>query len=342
MKSEGNSEISLERIPANRRLVEELFGQGLITRAARDEALQFLYPHRSWGLWTSRLLLVIGVSLILAGLLYFFAFNWAKIPPAIKLGSVQLGILACLAAAYGYGLDRLGGKIALLSASVLLGGFLAVFGQIYQTGADAYTLFMMWALLIVPWVVIAEFAALWAVWLVVSNIFLLLYWDQAAQPDPQREMLITSILAAFNLIFLGLREYFALSGMPWLAGRWTRLVLVIAILVYLLIPTIAYIVEPSRASSSVALGALFGVTAHAALFALYRYKLPDLWTLSAVLLSICIIVEVAAVKLLAEIFKHDAKAAFFFFAGLMTIGIFTLAIAALRSIASTMEPSHAR
>ncbi len=341
MKSEGNSGISLEQIPANRRLVEAMFSHGLITRAARDHALQLLYPHKSWGLWISRLLLVIGVSLTLAGLLYFFAFNWAKIPPAIKLGSVELAIIACLATAYGYGLDRLGGKIALLSASVLLGGFLAVFGQIYQTGADAYTLFMMWAILIAAWVVIAEFAALWAVWLVVSNLCLALYWDQT-QRDTETEMLITSILAAFNLTFLGLREYFAHSGASWLAERWTRLILVMAVLACLLVPTIAYITEPGSASWSVAFGALFGVTTHAALFALYRYRLPDLWTLSAVLLSSCIIVEVFVVKLLAEIFERDAKAVFFFFAGVMTIGIFTLAITALRMIASTMEPSHAR
>ena len=342
MESERNSGLTLEQIPANRRLVEKLFGRGLITRAARDRALQLLHPHKSWGLWISRLLLVIGVSLSLAGLLYFFAFNWAKITPAIKLGSVELAILAFLAAAYVYGLDRLSGKISLLSASVLLGGFLAVFGQIYQTGADAYTLFMMWALLIAGWVIIAEFAALWAIWLVVSNIFLALWWDQAVQPDADMALSITSILAAFNLTFLGLREYFARQGTAWLAERWTRFILVITALVYLLVPTVTYITAPGGASSSVLFGALFGVAAHAILLALYRYRLPDISALSAVLLSICIIGEVAAVKVLTEIFDHDGKAALFFFAGLITIAIFTFAVAALRMIASHMEPSHVR
>jgi uncharacterized membrane protein len=342
MESERNYGRALEQIPADRRLVEALFGQGLIDRAARDHALQLLYPHKSWGLWISRLLLVTGASLVLAGFLYFFAFNWAKITPAIKLGSVQLAILACLAAAYVYGLERLSGKIALLSASVLLGGFLAVFGQIYQTGADSYTLFMMWSLLIAGWVVIAEFAPLWAVWLVVTNLFLVLWWDQAAQPDAGMELLIASILAAFNLTFLGLREYFAHRGAAWIAERWTRLILVIAVLGCLLVPTISYIFEPGAASWSVRLGALFGVAAHAALFALYRHRLPDIWPLSAALLSSCIIIEVAAIKLLAEIFGHNAQAPLLFFTGLITIGIFTFAIAALRVIASQMEPSHVR
>jgi uncharacterized membrane protein len=342
MEIERHSGLPLEQIPANRRLVEGLFAHGLITRAARDQALQLLYPHQSWGLWISRLLLVIGVSLVLAGLLYFFAFNWAKITPAVKLGSVEVAMAACLVAAYVQGLDRLSGKIALLSASVLLGVFLAVFGQIYQTGADAYTLFMMWAVLIAGWVAIAEFAALWAVWLVVCNIFLVLYWDQAAQPAAAAELLIASILAAFNLSFLGLREVFVLKGASWLAERWNRLILVIAVLGLLLIPTITYITGPGNASASVAFGALFGVLAHAGLFALYRYALPDIWALSAVLLSGCIVLEVAAIKLLTEVFDPAGKAGLLFLAGLMTIGIFTLAVAALRTIANTMEPFNAR
>jgi uncharacterized membrane protein len=341
MDTERSAQIALEQIPADRRLVEELSSHGLITQDARDYALQLLYPHKNWGLWVSRLLLVVGVSLILAGIVYFFAFNWAKITPMTKLGSIQLSILGCLVATYGYGLKRLSGKILLLSACVLVGVFLAVFGQIYQTGADAYNLFMMWSLLIVGWVVISEFAALWAVWLVITNVFLTLYWDQAALPDREMEMMITSILAALNLTFLGLREYFVHKGTEWLSERWTRVILIIPILVCLLIPTIMFIVEPNRATSSIGIGAVFGLIAHAGLFIIYRYKLPDMWSLSAVFLSSCIILESAGFKLLSEIFNH-ADAALFLLAGIMTIGIFTFAIVMLRQIAKNMEVSHVR
>ena len=68
----------------------------------------------------------------------------------MKLGSVQLAIFGCLGAAYFQNLQQLPGKVLLLGASVLIGVFLAVFGQVYQTGADAYNLFTMWALLILP------------------------------------------------------------------------------------------------------------------------------------------------------------------------------------------------
>ena len=127
----------LEAIPANRKLVEQLYSQAQIGRAARDYALDYLYPRKLWGLWASRLLLALGVSLVLAGIIYFFAFNWARIDPLVKLMAIQVGMVGCLTGAYYYSLSSLYGRTLLLSASVLIGIFLAVFGQIYQTGADS-------------------------------------------------------------------------------------------------------------------------------------------------------------------------------------------------------------
>ena len=328
--------MSLGKIPANRRMIDELSSHGLINADARNYALSLLYPAQNWGLWVSRLLLVLGVSLILSGIVYFYAFNWTKITPEMKLGSLQLAILGCLGASYFYGLARLSGKIMLLSASVLVGVFLAVFGQIYQTGADAYNLFMMWALLILPWVILSEFAALWLVWLVISNVFLVLYWDQAALPEHESEMMIVSYLAIFNSVFLGLREFFANQNTKWLQDQWTRVVLVVPILVYVLIPTIMLIVEPSRATHAVVLGAVLAAIIHGVFYIVYRYKIPDMWGLAATILSGCIILESAIFKALTEVFRHS-DAIMYLLMGGITLGVFTLAIIKLRTIAKEME-----
>ena len=293
-----NNNITLNSIPANRGVIEELSSRNLISVDARESGLRLLYPSRNWGLWVSRMLLVLGLSLILSGIVYFFAFNWAKITPEMKLSLIQVSILGCLCASYFYGLQRLAGKILLLSSSVLVGVFLAVFGQIYQTGADAYNLFMMWALLTLPWVIISEFAALWVVWLVINNIFLMLYWTQAVLPERETEMMIFSYLVLFHGLFLGLREYFLTKGVHWLEGKWMRVFLVAPILVYALIPTIAFIVEPSRATHSVVLGALLSALIHAVFYIVYSFKLPDMWGLAATILSGCIILESAIFKAL--------------------------------------------
>lgn len=339
MDTEKNNNLSLEAIPADRRMIDELSSRGMITATARDYALNVLYPPQNWGLWVSRLLLVLGISLILSGVMYFFAFNWTKITPGIKLTSIQLAILGCLAATYFYGLARLSGKIMLLSAAVLVGVFLAVFGQIYQTGADAYNLFMTWALLILPWVILSEFAALWFVWLVISNIFSVLYWSQAALPRHESEMMIVSYLALFNAGFLGLREFLASKGKKWAQDQWTRVVLVIPILVYALIPTILLIVKPSRATDAVILGAMLSAVIHAVFYIIYRYKILDVWGVAATLLSGCIIIESAIFKVLSEVFQRG-NAIMYLLMGSITLGVFTLAIIKLRIIAKGMEADN--
>jgi uncharacterized membrane protein len=73
--------------------------------------------------------------------------------------------------------DKIVAKIALLTASILLGVLLALFGQTYQTGADPWELFFNWALLMLPWAVIGRFSALWVVWVVLMNISMILYYQ---------------------------------------------------------------------------------------------------------------------------------------------------------------------
>ncbi|MCA0433251.1 MAG: DUF2157 domain-containing protein [Proteobacteria bacterium] len=339
MSADKDNGPALETIPADRRMIDGLLSQGLISPEARNHALGLLYPARNWGLWASRMLLALGVSLILSGIVYFFAFNWARIAPGIKLGSIQLAMFACLALAFFFGLTRFSGKIAVLSGAVLTGVFLAVFGQIYQTGADAYSLFMVWALLILPWVILAEFAALWLVWLVICNVFLMLYWDQAVLPERADEMLIFSGLALFSAVFLGLREYVAGRGAQWLQGRWTRAVLVVSILGLLLIPAITFIMESNRDNSALLLGAALAVIFHVGFYLIYRFRLPDIWALAVTAFSGCIIVEAAIFKVLTELLS-DGDVFPFLLIGLITLGLFAAVIARLRAILREMEAGH--
>lgn len=339
MDTPKNSDVSLETIPANRRLLDELSSKGLISSDARNYALSLLHPALNWGLWASRALLAVGVSLILSGVIYFFAFNWTKITPEVKLGSIQLVMLACLGAAYYYGLGSSLAKVLALVASVLVGVFWAVFGQIYQTGADAYNLFMMWTLLVLPWVILFRFAPLWLVWLVISNVFLGLYWEQAALPSSEAEMLIVSCLAVFNGVFLALRELLVRKGNVWLRGQWTRVALAVPILVLVLIPTIILIVEPSGANYSITIGAALSAIVHVAFYVCYRYAMPDMWTLSSTVLSACVIVETAVFKVLLEIFHLEESVLFLLFLlmGFITLGVFSFAIIMLRRIAKKMK-----
>lgn len=332
---------TLEQVPANRRLVEELYAHGKITQEARDYALNLLYPHNQWGLWISRMLLVIGAALVLSGIVYFFAFNWAKIPPSVKLSSIQGGIIACLAGAWFYSLERISGQVLLLSASVLVGVFMAVFGQVYQTGADAYQLFMMWSLLTFGWVLVSNFAAQWIVWLVITNIFLVLWWQQAALPTEAMEHMIFAYLAILNGATLALREYLVMKKVcTWLDAQWIRVVLTIATLTVMLIPIVGLVTKLGYGvTESILLSSVIGLAGHGTFYCFYRYKRPDMWALAAVALSVCITIEVAAFRVLMEMPNRPGALAFLLI-GLMTLGIFTGAIIYLRKVAKEVEMSR--
>ncbi len=329
---------SLEQIPANRRLVEVLYAHGKISREAREYALDLLYPHRQWGLWVSRLLLIIGTTLVLSGIVYFFAFNWSKITPFQKLYSIQFAIAACIIAVWHYSLQRLSGQVLLLCASVLVGVFMAVFGQIYQTGADAYQLFLMWSLFILGWTLISNFSPQWILWLVVTNIFLVLWWLQAALPTREMEFLIFIHMTLLNAAALALREYFACQH-QWLQVQWTRVLLIVATLTIMIIPVLLWIVEPGRATQSIILSACLGLVGHVAAFFVYRHKLPDMWALAATVLSACIMLETGIFKVIWEI-GFDSESFMFLMTGLLTLGIFTCAIIYLRNVAKLMEAEH--
>ena len=330
-----NSE--LDNIPATRRLVEQLYAHGKITSEARAYALELIYPERLWGLWASRLLLAVGITLMLAGVIYLFAFNWARITPAVKLFGIQAGMVACLLGAYYYSLANLSGRVLLLCASVLVGVFIAVFGQIYQTGADSYQLFATWSILIIGWTLIANFAPQWLVWLTITNLALMLWWRQVALPSKPMEDMIYTYMIALNGMALILREYLAVKkNCDWLAARWTRMALLLATLTAMLMPIVLLLVWPFDATESMLLGSAIGLIGHAAIFYLYRYRLKDMWALTTTVFSICIIAELFLVR-----FFWPESASSFLIVGLLTLVIFTAAIKYLRGAAKKPGAGHA-
>ncbi len=337
---EQTPQVTLADIPANRRLVDELLAHRKIAPEGRDYALDFLTPADQWGLWISRLFLAVGSALVLCGVVYFFAFNWAKIAPLVKLSTIQGGLFCCLLGAYYYKLERVSGQVLLLSASVLTGVFMAVYGQIYQTGADAYQLFMMWSLFIFGWTVISNFAAQWILWLAVTNVFLALWWEQAALPERDMEALIFVGFAALNGLALVLREvYVARRQAAWLDRRWVRVLLTIAVLIPLATPLMIWILDDHDIGSSLKISALVGLVGHGLLYGLYRFKFRDMWPLAAIALSLCIILETLVLDFLVMNFE-DTEVLMFGLMGLATIAIFSLAVLYLRRIISVMEAKH--
>ncbi|NOZ68071.1 MAG: DUF2157 domain-containing protein [Deferribacteres bacterium] len=319
---------------ADIRTIHRLYQEGLLNEKAFDAACRILRPSTAWFAWANHMLLFFGSTLVLAGIVFFFAYNWSSMGKFLKFGLIEFGIAACVAVSYIRGTDRLSGKVLILSSSVLAGVLLAVYGQIYQTGADAFELFRGWAILILPWVVLSEFAALWVLWLIITNAGIILYWQQVGYPNHSLsyETLFMTI-ALLNGLFLILREKALIKGLDWLRGRWLRITLLLAVLVPLSVPTILLILERNRTIIMI-LTAFIWTAASISGYICYRFRLRDMTSLSIIVMNVCIILLALTGKLLFEIIGSDAAASLLF--ALIILGVASGAAVRLRKIKAAM------
>ncbi|WP_323012012.1 GDYXXLXY domain-containing protein [Castellaniella sp.] len=125
--------------------------------------------------------LVLGISLLavlLAGsaLVFWVAANWPRMGPQTRLWLAQ-GVLA-LVVLLAAGLALRGSRWAGLwagFAALLSGALLALVGQIYQTGVDRWQMFLLWAVLVTPWVVLFRTVFLVSLWVCLLNLALWLW-----------------------------------------------------------------------------------------------------------------------------------------------------------------------
>ena len=192
-----------------RRTIEQLLQQDILSLKNAEAAATHLevYPSkRRWLDFFDKALLIIGAVALVLSLVFFIAYNWQNLGKIGKFALVEgaLTITIALYVALSFRQQfQLIRQLLLLIASIITGSLLALFGQVYQTGADTWQLFFAWAILITPWVVIARFPALWLLWLGLINAFLLLYLDVANLQFIKYSLQNVSqvaILALFNFI----------------------------------------------------------------------------------------------------------------------------------------------
>ena len=167
----------------SRRTIEQLLNQSTLPTEKADTAALLLdvYPSkRTWLQFFDKALLIVGGVALVLSLVFFIAYNWLYMSKLAKFALVE-GALAITIALYvalsfrhRFAFIR---QLLLLIASIITGSLLALFGQVYQTGADTWQLFFGWAVLILPWVIIARFPALWLLWLGLINTVTLFYID---------------------------------------------------------------------------------------------------------------------------------------------------------------------
>lgn len=163
---------------------------------------------------------VLGAALGGLGLIFWIAANWETLGRFGRFALLQgLVLVMCLGAFRGPAARAPLGLLALLG----IGGLFAYFGQTYQTGADPWQLFALWAVLALPLCLAVHSDVVWAPWALVAMTGISL-WVQAhtghrwrVEPDDLRAHAIGGLAALALTVAL---------GAPWRrhtgAGVWAQ------------------------------------------------------------------------------------------------------------------------
>lgn len=286
--------------PATPERLRLLAREGLLDGEALERAftLTGLIPDGAgWRRFVDVVLLFLAAALTLSGIIFFFAYNWADMHRFVKFGLIEAVMIALVAFAFYQGLDRLVGKVSLLGAAVLVGALLAVFGQVYQSGADSYSLFYMWALLIAGWALMGRFVPLWGLLWALVNLTVYFYWEQRLDYS---DTILWQVLFGLNALWLLLWEVVRLRGSSWLEQRWFPQVVALAALGLITSSTWEFIFDFGYNSATLAAPLLYGGFVFFTLFFYVRH-LRDLFILTVCAFSIIVVLTAS----LAELFGSD-------------------------------------
>lgn len=158
---------------------------------------------------TLRVAATVGAAGLFAfGVFCWIAANWSAFHRLTRLGLVGFLLLASTAAAT---LAPRARTPALLVATAAVGGLLALIGQIYPSGADAWQLFAYWVLLALPFALAARHDSVWVCWTLVAGVAIGLWQQQErgglASPEFGQAWTLAIALALIFAPFAPLRAF---------------------------------------------------------------------------------------------------------------------------------------
>ena len=178
-------------------------------------------------------LAVLAAVLVGLGVLFWVAANWDALPRYARFILLQAIILATLVGAWRFPHARV--HLSLLGF-LACGGLFAYFGQTYQTGADPWQLFALWAALTLPLCLGVRHDVLWVPWTIVALTATQLFsqvrtdrwwWDAEISLQSSLGSWVPALVLAFLFKFAPR----AWVGAGTDAGRWPmRLSMIYAII----------------------------------------------------------------------------------------------------------------
>lgn len=275
---------------------------------------------KSWKGFLNLLFISLGIGFTVSGIIFFFAYNWTDLHKYAKMGLIEGLIILTTTVVLFSKLNFNIKNILLTGTSVLVGVLIAVFGQIYQTGANAYDFFLGWTLFISLWVVISNYPPQWLVFFILINTTFVLYSQQVA--SDWSGVFVFSILFLFNSLVLLTIHLISKFRNNLKVPTWFTSLLGLAAIVFSTIGIIIGIFDKHQSSFLVLL--LLSIIAYGAGMA-YSIKTKNGFYLSIIPFSIIIIISALLIKI-------SEDAAMFFIVSLFIIVSITLLIKGLLDI----------
>lgn len=260
-------------------------------RPSDSQWRQFLIP----------VLCFLGLLSLVAGAVFFIAWNWAWLPKMAKFALAELLIVALAVVVWWRWYSTLA-RSALLATGLGFGALFALYGQIYQTGADSWELFRAWFWVLLPLALIARQNSLWFCSWLVANLAFQLYYTTLATSlldvavSDSFTRLPTAVLHGYLAILaacLILREalaWRAISHHPesWLASRWFSRVMAGFLLLLLTTIVAGNVSDWQGAEHFTSVTGGWVITLLAGYY-LYRYRYVDLCMLTLGIASLTVV-----------------------------------------------------
>nr|WP_154325508.1 DUF4401 domain-containing protein [Pantoea sp. 201603H] len=179
--------------------------QGVISAPAHHAILLAIGARpdaRGWLLFIRAALALTGVLSLVCGAIFFFAWNWQFLPRMAKFALIE-GLIIALALLVWWRWARMPGQLAMLAIGFLLGVLFAVYGQIYQTGAESWLLFCNWAIALFALACFARLNVLWFLCWLVANIACALRlggWEHAVSDVVCQLFLLATLALRFVMV----------------------------------------------------------------------------------------------------------------------------------------------
>ena len=257
-----------------------------------------VYPDAmAWLQFIKVFLIGLGTAFLGAGILFFFAYNWADLPKFGKLGLLEFLVVSLAAAVLFARISPQVKDILLTLNSVLVGILFAVFGQIYQSGANTYDLFLIWTVSIFLWVLVSGFQPLWLLFICLVNTTIALYANQVA--IYLASQIVLDILFLVNAGFLLVWQLLAFKDIVAGPANWFIYILGLAALSFL---TVSLILGIFNSFNKDAGGSLILAMVFYGLGIWYGIKGKNVFYLGSISFSIIMVLAAGIIRLGEESF----------------------------------------